>query len=218
MTTEICTIAGYEAVRSSIDVGGTPLALWRVADLERHVDRRALLAADDAPEPPYWAHLWSGAEVLAAAVPARATSAIELGCGLGLPALAAARHGARVVALDRAGAALAFVRASARANGLAGVATVAGDLTVPPVARRFDLVLAAEILYDRAAFPAVARAIARLLAPDGRALLTDARRIDTADFYPALETAGLRWDATERRVDEEGFPVVVRLVEARHRR
>src|SRR5207244_11938019 len=66
-------------------VGDTTVALWRVAALERHVDRAALLAADEPPEPPYWAHLWSGAAVLAAAVPRDARRVPELGCGLGLP-------------------------------------------------------------------------------------------------------------------------------------
>jgi predicted nicotinamide N-methyase len=52
-----------ELVRFTFD--GDDVALWRVADLERHVDRAALLGGDEPPEPPYWAHLWSGALVLA---------------------------------------------------------------------------------------------------------------------------------------------------------
>jgi predicted nicotinamide N-methyase len=208
------TIAGFEATCAAVSVGADTLHLWHVADLERHVDRRALLAADDAPDPPYWAHLWSGALLLAAAVPPGARTAIELGCGLGLPGLAAARRGARVVLLDRVTAALVFARASAAANGLAAVELVAGDATAPPVRGRYDLVLAAELLYDRAAFVPLARALAALVAPGGRVLLADAGRIDTAAFYPALEAAGFAWRASVHRVREEGLPLDVRLVEA----
>jgi len=77
-------------------VGDTTVALWRVAELAPHVDRAALLAADEAPEPPYWAHLWSGAVVLAATVQRGARRVLELGCGLGLPRLdgGAAKRGA----------------------------------------------------------------------------------------------------------------------------
>jgi predicted nicotinamide N-methyase len=214
VTTEFRTIAGFTATLARIDVTGDAIALWRVADLEHHVDRRALLSADDdAPEPPYWAHLWSGATVLAAALPSRAGRTIELGCGLGLPGLVAARRGARVVFVDRAVAALGFVRASAAANRLSRVAVVVADVTSPAVRGAFDLVLAAELLYDRSAFPAIAAAIARLLAPGGRALLADARRIDTAGFHPALDAAGLSWRAREERVIEEGFPLGVQLME-----
>ena len=62
-------IGDFEATLTHARVGDTSVALWRVAALERHVDRAALLAADEPPEPPYWAHLWSGAAGLAAAVP-----------------------------------------------------------------------------------------------------------------------------------------------------
>ena len=209
-------IAGFEAELAPLTVGDDMIALWRVADLERHVDRAALLRADDAPDPPYWAHLWSGALVLAAAVP-RVRSALELGCGLGLPGLVAARRGARVTFLDRVPAALGFVRASAAANGLGAVDVVAADITTPALTARFDLVLAAEVLYDRPAFAPVARAVARHLAPAGRALLADAGRTDTREFYAALAAEGLRWRAVEHRVREEGLPVTVHLVEAARR-
>ena len=209
----VLTIAGYGAERHRVDVAGQKIDLWRVADLERHVDRTALLKADDPPEPPYWAHLWSGALVLAAAIPEDARSVIELGCGLGLPGLVAARRGARVTFVDRAPAALAFVRASAALNSVAAVDAVAADCTTPALAARFDLVLAGELLYDRRAFTGVARAVARLLAPGGRALLTDARRIDTSEFYEALDAAALAWHATDHPVREERLPITVRLIE-----
>src|SRR5262245_5363737 len=110
-------IAGYGAQLTRVRAGGDTLALWQVDDLERYVDRDVLLAADDPEEPPYWAHLWSGAHVLAALVPARAGRAVEFGCGLGLPGLAAAHRGAAVTFVDRVPAPLAFVRASAAAGG-----------------------------------------------------------------------------------------------------
>src|SRR4051812_32331908 len=55
---------------------------------------------------PYWARLWpSGlalAEALAAAPPQPGTRVLELGCGLGLPSIVAARAGADVLATDAA--------------------------------------------------------------------------------------------------------------------
>jgi len=203
-------IAGFDARLAHVDIGSERVALWQVDDLERYVDRRALLADDDAPEPPYWAHLWSGARVLAAAVPSGRVHAIELGCGLGLPGLVAARRGAKVIFVDRAACALSFVRASARANGVV-VDVVAADLTGGAVRRTFDLVLLAEVLYDRAAFPAVARAIADHLAPGGLALLADGARIDTRDFYPELSAVGLAARTTRHRVAEDGAVETIAL-------
>ena len=210
-------IGGFDGALERVPVGDTTVALWRVAELERHVDRAALLAAAEAPEPPYWAHLWSGAVVLATAVPPGARTVLELGCGLGLPGLTAARHGARVTFVDRVPAALAFVRASAAANRLGGVDLVVADVTRPALAARFDLVLAAELVYDRAAFPALARALAGHVAPRGRALLADAGRIDTRAFYAELDAAGLAWRTRAECVREEGLPLTVTLVEVEQR-
>jgi len=199
------TIAGYGARLTAIPVGTERVPLWQVDDLERYVDRRALLGGDDAPEPPYWAHLWSGARLLAAMVPAGADRAVELGCGLGLPGLVAARRGARVTFVDRVVAPLAFVRASAVANRLEPGRVVVADMTSGVFAARFDLVLLAEVLYDRAAFPAIARAVAALLAPRGLVLLADGMRIDTRAFYPELRALGLRVETASHRVDADGI-------------
>jgi predicted nicotinamide N-methyase len=209
------TIASYDATLTAVAVGGDVVPLWQVSDLERHVDRQALLAGIDPPEPPYWAHLWSGARVLAEALPAEAGRVCEIGCGLGLPGLVAARRGARVVFVDRQPAPLDFVRASADANGLGAPDVVVADFAALPCGARCDLVLAAEVLYDRTAFAPLARDVARVLAPGGRVLLTDGRRIDTRDFYRALDAAGFVWRAQTVRVLEEGFLADVHLVEAR---
>lgn len=212
MTTEIgARVGGFPACLTHVAVGCDRVPLWQVEDLEAHVDRDALLRDDDGAEPPYWAHLWSGARLLAAAVPRRAGRVLELGCGLGLPALTAARRGADVIAIDHEPTALAFVRASARSGGVGGLRVVAADFRNLPLVGRFDLVLLAEVLYDRAAFDGLARSLTQILAPRGEALLTDGRRIDTTAFYDRLPAWGLRCAATEFVVTEEGSPVRVRL-------
>jgi predicted nicotinamide N-methyase len=207
------TIAGFAAALTRVRVGPDVTALWRVRDLERHVDRAALLGGAEAPDPPYWAHLWSGAVVLAEVIPPRAGRVLELGCGVGLPGLVAARRGAQVTFLDRAPEALAFVRASGAANGVPNVRLVVADFTAPPLRTCFDLVLAAEVLYDRRVFGTLARVIRDHLAPGGRALVADAGRVDTRTFYDELGAAGLRFRTDAHAVREEGLPLSVTLVE-----
>ncbi len=211
-------IAGYDARATVIPAGAEHVTLWQVDDLERHVDRHALLAGDDPAEPPYWAHLWSGARVLACAVPARPGRTVELGCGLGLPGLVAACRGAAVTFVDREPAPLAFVRASADATGVGRVDVVAADLTHTALRHRFELVLLAEVLYDRGAFPAMAAAIASALAPAGVALLADGRRIDTRAFYPLLAAHGLAVETTLHAVEADGVREHIALSAIRWRR
>jgi predicted nicotinamide N-methyase len=209
------TIAGFEAACVPLGADTEHLRVWTVADLERHVDRDALLRGDDPAEPPYWAMCWSGARVLAARVPARAGRVVEVGCGLGIPGAVAARRGARVVFVDRVAESLAFVRATLRTNRLEAAGVLVADVLQSPWRNPFDLVLAAELLYDRQTFAAMASALAAALAPGGRILLADAHRIDTAAFYDAASAAGLVWTREDVRIAEEGFPLTVSIVEMR---
>ena len=209
------TIAGFDAECVTIEVGDDRVALWTVADLERYVDRTALLRADDPPEPPYWAHCWSGARVLAERVPHDAGRVLDLGCGLGLTGVTAARRGGRVVFVDRIAAPLTFVRETLHANELSAAGLVVADAIDAPWRGRFDLVLAAELLYDRGAFGPLVAALANAVATNGRIMLADARRIDTTEFYDVARSAGFVWTRSDVRVEEEGFPLSVSIVTMR---
>ena len=59
------TIAGYPVRVEKVRVADQLVPILVVADLERYVDRDALLRDADGPEPPYWAHLWTASRVLA---------------------------------------------------------------------------------------------------------------------------------------------------------
>lgn len=100
---------------------------------------------------PYWAELWASGRALAENVVARAlrgASVIELGCGLALPSFAAALAGGRVTASDWSSDALGAVAENAVRNSLA-VDTVLLDWFSPVEdVGYFDLVLAADVLYE----------------------------------------------------------------------
>ena len=74
-----------------------------------------------APLAPYWAVLWRSGLALARELEGealRGLRVVELGCGLGVPSIAAARAGASVLATDACAEALALVERNARANGV----------------------------------------------------------------------------------------------------
>lgn len=208
------TIAGFPSV--TVEIAG--VRLCTVPRLEDLVDRDALLRGD--AEPPYWAWLWSGARMLAANLAhggdLRGRRVLEIGCGLGLPGLAAAARGAEVTFVDAEPAALAFVSASAAANGLTCATRVADFFTLD-VTPRFDLVLAAEVAYDRARFAELAAVVVRHLAPGGTALLADGYRTDTRGLYRALGRLDCAVHAVDVRVVEEGRPIPLRISAVRRR-
>lgn len=211
-------LGGVPLERVAVPLDGLDVALWRAVQLERFVDVAALLGAEAPAEPPYWMHLWPGALTLArrlAADPAVGPGArvLELGCGLGLPALVAARRGATVVASDRQRPPLAVVARSAADNG-DRLAPVQMDWRAPALRGGFDLCLGADVGYDRAAAPALAAALAVLARPGGRIWLADS--VNTARGDLADELAGQGFALAQREVAEreDCRPVWVRLIEA----
>jgi predicted nicotinamide N-methyase len=110
---------------------------------------------------PYWAELWPAGLALAEALPRTAgLRIVELGCGLGVPSLVAAALGAQVTAIDWAAEAADLLRRNAARNGLVLHAELR-DWRVP-WNERFDLALAADVLYERRNVEPMAARLAEL--------------------------------------------------------
>src|SRR5205823_1864549 len=122
-------------------------------------------------------------------------------CGLGLPSLVAAAKGATVTATDWSAAAIELVRTNAARNGLTLTAEVRDWRASWD--ERFDLVLAADVLYERRNVePVLARL--RELAPE--ALVALAGRPYEREFVEHAAASG-------KRVEQVGK--LVRLREER---
>jgi predicted nicotinamide N-methyase len=150
---------------------------------------------------PYWAELWPSALALADVVAARdlrGLDVLELGCGLGLPSLVAARGGARVLATDWADDALRLLRANAARNGVA-LETRRLDWREPGALGTFDLVLAADVLYERRYVDVLVELLPRL---GGEILLADPGRPFLRSFLelrPGVEIAPRVYALTPQR-------------------
>jgi predicted nicotinamide N-methyase len=111
------------------------------------------LGQEWAPLVPYWSVLWRSGVALAREISGEwlgGLRVVELGCGLGVPSRAAARAGGDVLATDESPEALELLERNARENGLdVATAQVEWSAADELVARGpFDLVLAADVLYE----------------------------------------------------------------------
>jgi predicted nicotinamide N-methyase len=141
---------------------------------------------------PYWATPWPSGAVLAGALaehpPPAGARVLELGCGLGLPSIVAARAGADVLATDGASDAVVFAAHSLALNDLHGeVAHVDWTEHADALAARgpWDVVLAADVLYLQTGVAAALELMPRLVAPDGEIRIADPRRAGARDFLAA---------------------------------
>jgi predicted nicotinamide N-methyase len=160
-------------------------------------DRDALLTEEAFEQEeflPYWAELWPSAVALARVIsrrPLTGRRTIELGCGLGLPAIAAAVAGARVLATDWAPDSIAITLRNAERNGVAlDAALFRWDADPAPLGPPWPLVLASDVLYERRNVAPLLALLPRLCAAAGEVWLADPERAFAAGF---LEAAAETW-------------------------
>jgi predicted nicotinamide N-methyase len=186
-----------ELVSQSIELAGGELHLHQPRESAELPDAGAV---EWAPLAPYWSVLWRSGVALAREVEGMkmcGLRVVELGCGLAVPSIAAARAGADVLATDSCDEALALLALNARANNVR-IETATVDWSEPHelVSRApFDLVLAADVLYERESV-AVLLALLPRLAP--AAWLADPGRPAAEAF---LDQARCRWPVETRVCD-----------------
>jgi predicted nicotinamide N-methyase len=176
-------------------------------DLLLHPAVRQAFAADEYL--PYWADLWPAARMLAKAVLAEASfgsqelTALEVGCGLGLPGIAALARGLHVIFSDYDATAIRFAADNARLNGFTNFAELAFDWRDPPSDLHVDVVLASDLTYEARHVEPLVALVERVLKPGGLCLWTD------QDRPPAValksELARLGWPV-EMKVARAGEP------------
>ena len=199
--------ANGDTVQERVPIAGSGIRLarpreWESLLTEEAFEREELL--------PYWAHLWGSAVALAEAVAGEDVGGrrvLELGCGLGLPSIAAARAGAQVTATDWSAHAVRATAANADLNGVEVRTLVAdwnepGALTDQPP---WDLVLAADVLYERPKSRTLLELLPRL---SNAVLLAEPGRAPAQAFFDGV---GSDWDLTEVSAREDPRVTVHRL-------
>jgi predicted nicotinamide N-methyase len=190
-----------DLVEESVPLRGAALEVLRPRDADALLDECAFEHEEYLP---YWAELWPSGVALARRVASRALKGarvLELGCGLGLPSLAATLAGGRVLATDWSPQAIELLRDNAERNG-AELETAIVDWQRPaPLLERapWDLVLGADLLYERRNVAPLLELLPPLLGARGELWLADPGRAPAADFLAGFE----------RLAEEAGGPVTV---------
>lgn len=168
---------------------------------------------------PYWADLWPSSIALArrvANLDLTGKCVVELGCGLGLPSLAALSQGARVLATDHYHETLDFAAYNAHTNlgpdFHGSLETLQLDWRTPErELPRFDLVLAADVLYDKMNVAPLSSLVPKLLERDGQLLLADPRRDYAARFLDEMAQQGFVRSVESMYVEHDGRNVEIML-------
>jgi predicted nicotinamide N-methyase len=196
-----------DLVEEVVPLRGRDLRLLRPRDAEALLDEDAFEHEEFLP---YWAELWPSSLALARTIAGRSlrgARTLELGCGLGLPSIAAAIAGGRVLATDWAPDAVAMTAENAARNDVELETLVCSWTEPDPLLARapWDLVLASDVLYEARNGDVLLDLLPRLtrevwLAEPGRPPAT-----------PFLEAIRRDWTVTSTRVPELANGAVFRL-------
>ena len=163
---------------------------------------------------PYWAIPWPSGLALARAVaaspPPAGARVLELGCGLALPSIAAARAGATVLATDGSPDSAVFAAHNLALNEVEGEVLPADwrDAGEQLAEREWDLVLAADVLYLRENVESLLRLLPKVMGPHTDTWLADPGRSGAEEFLPAAKKL---WEVTSAVVEDDDRVTIHRL-------
>lgn len=220
----------YELIDAPVAVGPLRVAFTRVADpekvlddvcerIERYEKTTGRRMQGDAMGLPYWAELWESATAIGAFIAKdggaalRGKSVMDLGCGMGLSGTVAVMMGASVLFADIEKESLLF----ARLNGLryqqrpGDVQAKRVDWQQDDLGRRFDVILGADVLYDKSQWPFLEPFFRHHLAPGGRILLGEPGRPSGEGFWEWITPRG--WTLSRREQAVPGKPSPVKIFE-----
>jgi predicted nicotinamide N-methyase len=175
-------------VEEVVELDGLMLSLLRPQQADALLSEEAFEHEEFLP---YWAELWPSALALARVLRRRDLAGlrvVELGCGLALPSIVAARGGARVLATDWSPEALEVAATNAERNQAevetALVAWSGAERLVD--AGPWDLVLGADLLYEQRNVDQLLRVLPKL---GGEVLLAEPGRPPSTRFFDEVELA-----------------------------
>lgn len=185
MTTSLSRYGSRERIVHLV-VG--PVRVLEARDLDGLLEH----AIETEAPAPYGAVLWASGVAVAEVLASRELTGLrvlDVGAGVGLCALVAARGGALVTALDHDENARVLLGEAARRQGLA-LACAAFDLLVEEPLPPADLVVFADLLYEAPLAAAVGRHVDEALRRGSSVLVGDPGRVGRPIFLETLAALG----------------------------
>ena len=200
----------YDTLLQHIVCGGLSIELLRVADVDTLLDRLPKIQFRPDERLPYWADLWPSSLALATylweTVDLQGLEVLELGCGLGLAGIAASRKGGVVTFTDYEADALAFTRYNAYRNGCQHAIVRHLDWHAPRLTQTYAVIIAADILYERANFHPLVQLLLTALRTDGQFIVAEPNRPIARDFFRLLRDQGFQYERMTTRAEVDGEP------------
>ncbi len=175
----------YETVTTPVTIHTQSLHLFTPASIDRFINPDDVMVNF-----PLWAKIWEASGVLANYLanlpPDPHHSMLEIGCGVGLVGIAAAKAGHRITMTEINPDALNFARANALANGCPDLEIECLDWNAPLLDGRFDTIVGSETVYRTEDIDGLEALFDRYLSPHGTVILAESVRSTGVAFWERM--------------------------------
>jgi predicted nicotinamide N-methyase len=202
----------YEVLQEEVALDKRVISMLRILDASRLLESidPSIFSVDERF--PYWAELWPSSIELARFCLEQQDlndlSVLELGCGLGLAGIAATISGANVVFSDYEPDALLFARYNVLKNvpedGCQSARFQLLDWRSEVRTRPMDLIIGADVIYERRNFIPILQFLRRNLRAGAKAVFTDPDRTTGMSFFAFAEREGFAVTVESRVLNRGG--------------
>lgn len=189
----------YQTEELELNIAGIFIKILQITnidDLYEHLIAKGEDHEDVQDERiPYWAELWPAAIGLSEHLVKSdfikpGMSVLEMGCGLGLPGIIAAKLGAKVTFTDYLEEALVFAKCNSELNNLNEIRFDIMDWRKPSPTLAADIILASDVTYEKRFFEYLPNAFRTLCKPGGIIIISDPSREVAKIFFDSIEKEG----------------------------
>jgi len=180
----------------TFSIGRFDISIERIQEMERLLDAISDDEFNKDERLPYWAEIWPSAIALSEYLvenenEIKNKQILELGCGLGLVGIVASYCGGDVLFTDYEPMALAFTQSNFTRNFNHTAAVQYMDWRKPLSGKSFDMILAADILYEKRWLEPVINVVRNCLTDHGELLIAEPNRSIAKDFFEMIDN--MKW-------------------------
>lgn len=202
-----------------LKIADKTMKVLQLTNFEQYVEALIQDSSAGAVELPYWAKIWDANFLLAYFLGKQPViqgqRVLEISAGLGVAGIYAALCGHDVTISDDNQEALLFARANALLNDCPRVMVQELDWRHPDLPGQYDVIIGAEVVYDRQLYSDLVRFLRTALKPQGVIFIAKNVQLPAATFFSEL-TRHFKFKQTVQTVSIDGEPQQIALYAIRH--
>jgi predicted nicotinamide N-methyase len=213
----------YSLETMDLSIGENKITIFHLPDTDQLLDELLALGPEHEAVKderlPYWADIWPSSIALSEVISEMPDlivqkQVLDLGCGVGLTGLVATQIGGEVTITDYQEDALRLSELNWLMNIKKSPEAFLMDWRNPEPDKKYDTILASDVVYEKRFFQALVRLFEQCLTPGGTVLLSEPNRTIAGEFFVLLQKYNFRYEKFDRHIifRDKGYDIGVYVI------